>query len=200
MYYTKIQFFTWRHLKFHLNSISFDLLIGCYARNVDLKVDILICKIRIRVWHLSKTEWTEVMHEWIVLKDHPDFKILRPNHNFCPLCQLQALQYYYELINKTLSLSSLDFPKAFDKVRHQELLYRLLNYRINTATLTWLKSFLSNRNQQVGLEGAMSDQVPVSLGVTQGSVLGPSLFLAYINDLPQNVKSKDCIQLQPRSP
>ena len=65
----------------------------------------------------------------------------------------------------------MDFSKAFDKVPHQELLYRLSNYGINTATLTWLKSFLSNRKQRVVLEGAMSDQVPVSLGVPQGSVL-----------------------------
>ena len=109
----------------------------------------------------------------------------------------------------------MDFSKAFVKVPHQELLCKLSNYGIiNSVTLTWLKSFLSNRKQQVVLEGSMSDQVPESSGVPQGSILGPILFLAYINDLPWCVKSKvrlfaddtviylaikstnDCIQLQ----
>ena len=109
----------------------------------------------------------------------------------------------------------MDFSKAFVKVPHQELLCKLSNYGIiNSVTLTWLKSFLSNRKQQVVLEGSMSDQVQESSGVPQGSVLGPILFLAYINDLPWYVKSKvrlfaddtviylaikstnDCIQLQ----
>ena len=85
----------------------------------------------------------------------------------------------------------MDFSKAFDKVPHQEKLYKLSNYGINNVTLTWLKGFqLSNRKQWVVLEGAMSDQVPVSSGVPQDSVLGPILFLAYINDLPLYVKSK----------
>ena len=81
----------------------------------------------------------------------------------------------------------MDVSKAFDKVPHQELLYKLSNYGIDTATLTWLKSFLSNRKQRVVPEGAMSDQVLVSSGVPR---LGPILFWAYINDLPQYVKSK----------
>ena len=63
-----------------------------------------------------------------------------------------------------------DFSKAFDKVPHQELLYKLSNYGIKNVALTWLKNFLSNRKQRVVLEWAMSDQVLVSSGVPHGSV------------------------------
>ena len=63
-------------------------------------------------------------------------------------------------------------------VPYQELLYKLSTVGIRNLALTWLKSFLSNRKQRVVLEEAMSDQVPVSSRVPQGSVLGPILFLA----------------------
>ena len=83
----------------------------------------------------------------------------------------------------------MDFSKAFDKVDHQRLLLKLYRLGINSGVITWITSFLSNRSQSVVLDGEHSDSCPVLSGVPQGSVLGPCLFLMYINDMPNSIKS-----------
>ena len=81
-----------------------------------------------------------------------------------------------------------DFAKVFDSVPHERLLGKLKSYGINGKVLEWIKAFLSNCRQRVNVIGMKSDPATVLSGIPQGSVLGPILFVIYVNDFPEVVK------------
>ena len=124
-------------------------------------------------------------------------------------CETQLVQFYHDMVSnldgahdrgqKQTDVIIMDFAKAFDKVPHRRLLYKLGYYRIRGSTHKWISSWLSEGSQKVVLDGQASDSVLVLSGVPQGSVLGPVLFLIFINDLPDNIRSSvrlfayDCV-------
>ena len=82
----------------------------------------------------------------------------------------------------------IDFAKAFDKVDHKILLYKIKNLGIQGKIYNWIESFLTNRHQQVIVDGEVSESREVKSGVPQGTVLGPVLFLLFINDITEAIK------------
>ena len=81
----------------------------------------------------------------------------------------------------------LDFTKAFDSVPHHLLIHTFQTFGFNGTLLNWFHSHLNNRYQRVLIHGSMSTKLPVRSGVPQGSILGPLMFILYVNDIADNI-------------
>eukprot|EP00057_Strongylocentrotus_purpuratus_P009185 XP_011663659.1 PREDICTED: RNA-directed DNA polymerase from mobile element jockey-like [Strongylocentrotus purpuratus] len=144
----------------------------------------VICKI---MESILRDHIMSFMDEKKILTDH--------QHGFrsgrsCATQLISVLDSWTSMLDEGggVDVAYLDFSKAFDSVPHQRLIKKMKAHGIHGKLLNWIESFLKERRQCVAVNGKKSSWADVLSGIPQGSVLGPILFITYINDLPDNLK------------
>ena len=115
-------------------------------------------------------------------------------------CETQLLEFQNDIVanmnnGKQTDVIVMDFAKAFDKVGHRRLIEKIKYYGVGGKTNKWIEDFLAGRSQRVVLDGEKSYNADVLSGVPQGSMLGPCLFLFYINDMPEGLHQETTVRL-----
>jgi len=127
-------------------------------------------------------------------------------HGFRPgySCESQVITVYQDIADTLdkgdrMDAIIVDFSKAFDLVPHGRLLVKIVDSVVDNRVVVWIREFLIGRTQRVRVGGELSEEVRVTSGFPQGSLLGSLLFLAYVNDIGRNIESNirlfadDCV-------
>ena len=129
---------------------------------------------------------------------HPNHHGFRANHN-TTTALLQMYDTWVEAMDRgeATGVCFLDMSAAFDMVCHSVLLDKLALYGFETASVTWVRSYLADRKQTVCIDGTCSPLLSINTGVPQGSIIGPLLYIIFTNDLPEAVEEHHLPQDRP---